>query len=145
VHLQIGESVLGMRRASWPRRRALGSGNLGLFVLIIVGIVVAQTWYDWRKNNKDLVLPEWAKGVALGGVLAVCLAAITSYATGWMQDSATQSAASDASRVFWPQVALVAISGGVIFLMTRKKRLNWLLLLTGMILAAFCVGMFLSS
>jgi hypothetical protein len=118
---------------------------LGLFVLIIVGVVVAQTWYDWRHNSKDLVLPDWAKGVALGGVLAICLAAVTSYAIGWMQDSAVGSAASPATRVFWPQLGLVAISGTVVYLMTRKRRWHWVLLLAGLIMAAFCVGMYFGS
>jgi hypothetical protein len=118
---------------------------LGLFVLIIVGVVVAQTWYDWRLSSKDLVLPEWAKGVALGSVLAVSMAAATSYAIGWMQDSAAQAADPAASHLLWPQLGLVAISGTVIFLMTRKRRLPWMLLLAGMILAAFWVGMYFGS
>jgi hypothetical protein len=118
---------------------------LGLFVLIIVGVIVTQTWYDWKKSSKDWVLPEWAKGVALGGVLAVSLAAMSSYATVWMQDPAAAFGGSFTGRTLWPQVALVTISATVIFLMARKKRLPWMILLAGMVLAAFWVGMVLGS
>jgi hypothetical protein len=118
---------------------------LGLFVLIIVGVVVAQTWRDWRQNSKNWVLPEWARGVALGGVLAVSLAAVSSFATAWMQDPATQWGDTLQSRVFWPQAGLVAIAGAVIFFMVRKRRLPWMVLLAGMVLAAFWIGMALGS
>jgi hypothetical protein len=118
---------------------------LGLFVLIIVGVVVAQTWYDWRKNSKDWVLPDWARGLALGGIVAVSIAAVTSFATAWIADPVSQMGGVIASRVFWPQAGLVLISGTVIFLMARKRRLPWLLLLAGMVLAAFWVGMALGS
>lgn len=128
----------GLSARTWER-------NLGLFVLIIVGLVVAQTWYDWRKNSKELALPEWAKGVALGGVLAICLAALTSYAIGWMQESAMQSASPTASWRLWPELALLAVSGSAIFLMTRKRRWHWLMLLVGMVFAAFCIGMYFGS
>lgn len=118
---------------------------MGLFVLIIVGVVVAQTWHDWKKNSKDWVLPEWAKGIALGGVLAISIAAITSFASGWMQDPASQLGGVLESHTFWPQVGLVAISATVILLMARKRRLPWMLLLAGMVLAAFWVGMVLGT
>jgi hypothetical protein len=119
---------------------------LGLFVLMIVGVVVAQTWHDWRKNSKDWVLPDWARGIALGGVLAVLIAAASSYATSLIEDPASRlDGGMLDSRTFWPEVGLVAISATVIFLMARKRRLPWMLLLAGMILAAFWVGMVLGS
>ena len=118
---------------------------MGLFILIIVGIVVAQTWHDWKKNSMDWVLPEWAKGVALGGVFAITIAALTSYATAWIQDPPTQLGGMLESHAFWPQVGLVGISVAIVILMTRKRRLPWMLLLAGMILAAFWVGMVLGS
>jgi len=113
---------------------------LGLFVLIIIALVVAQTWHDWRKNSKDLALPEWAKGLALGGVLAVSIAGLASFASAWIQDPTSHLGGMLESREFWPQVGLVAISATVILLMARKRRLPWILLLAGMILAAFWVG-----
>jgi len=113
---------------------------LGLFVLIIIAVVVAQTWHDWRKNSKDLVVPEWAKGLALGGVLAVSIAGLASFASAWMQDPMSQLGGILESHEIWPQIGLVAISATVILLMACKRRLPWMLLLAGMILAAFWVG-----
>ncbi len=37
--------------------------NVALFVLLIVGVVVAQTWLDWRDTAKKWVLPDWAQGL----------------------------------------------------------------------------------
>jgi len=34
---------------------------VALFVLILVGVVVAQTWLDWRTRKKSWVMPEWAR------------------------------------------------------------------------------------
>ena len=44
---------------------------MALFVLILVGVVVTQTWLDWRDAKKAWSMPEWAKGMALGGVIAI--------------------------------------------------------------------------
>src|SRR5450755_3181810 len=66
--------------------------RVALFVLILVGVVVAQTWVDWRDTRKKWIVPNWAKGTALAGVIAVSLAAIASFASVWIQDSADQSA-----------------------------------------------------
>jgi hypothetical protein len=119
---------------------------LALFVLIIVAIVVFQTWKDWKLLSKNWVIPDWLRGVALGGVLAISIAAMSSYATAWIEDPAARFGDNAiSSRVFWPQLALVAISGTVILLMTRKKRLPWMILLAGMVLAAFWVGAVLGS
>lgn len=118
---------------------------MGFFVLFIVGIVVAQTWHDWKKNSKDWSLPEWARGLAIGGVIAVSIAAVSSFAMGWMTDSAGQLGNYLNSNMFWPQAGLVVISAAVILLMARKRRLPWMILLAGMVLAAFWVGIVLGS
>lgn len=118
---------------------------MGLFVLLIIGIVVAQTWYDWRKNSKDWALPEWVRGAALGGVLAVSIAGLSSFAAGWIQDPHPQLSGMLESHTLWPQVGLVAVSATVILLMARKRRLPWLLLLGGMVFAAFWIGTVLGS
>lgn len=118
---------------------------MGLFVLFIIGLVVAQTWYDWRKNNKDLALPEWANGLALGGILAVSTAGLASFASAWMRDPSSQLGAIVDAHEFWPQVALVAVSTIVILLMARKRRLPWMVVLAGMVIAAFWVGSLFAS
>ena len=119
---------------------------MGLFVLIVVGLVVAQTWLDWRETRKLWVIPEWAKGAALAGVLAVSLASASSFASAWMQDATGQWTAGFSSRLFWPELAfLLAMLSLIVFAARRKKNLRLLLLLAGCFLAIGCLGLMLSS
>ena len=60
---------------------------MALFVMLIVGVVVVQTWLDWRDARKSWVLPDWAKGVALAGASGALLTAVTSSASFLMQDA----------------------------------------------------------
>ena len=118
---------------------------LGFFALFIVGVVIAATWHDWKTNSKDWVLPEWMRGVAVGGVIAVTIAAVSSFAMGWITDPASQVGNLLDSRALWPEVGLVAISATTILVMARKQRLRWMILLIGMVLAAFWVGIIAGS
>lgn len=119
---------------------------MALFVLIIVAIVVYQTWKDWSLLSKNWVIPDWVRGIALGGMLAISIAAVSSYATAWIEDPAARFGDNAiSSHMLWAQIGLVAISGTVILLMARKKRLPWMILLAGMVLAAFWVGAVLGS
>jgi len=117
---------------------------VALFVLLVVGIVVAQTWLDWRDTQKDWALPEWAKGTALAGVVAVSLAAISSYASVWLEDTG-QSSSGLGLHVFWPDLGFLLCTMGIIIAAVRKKRLRWMLLLTAMVTGLFWLGMTLSS
>ena len=119
---------------------------MGLFVLIVVGLVVAQTWLDWRETRKLWVIPEWAKGAALAGVLAVSLASAASFASAWMQDATGQWAAGFSSRLFWPELAfLLAMLAIIVSAARRKKNLRLVLLLAGCFLAIFCLGVAIFS
>jgi hypothetical protein len=117
---------------------------LALFVLLVVGIVVAQTWLDWRDTQKDWVLPEWAKGTALAGLVGVSLAAASSYASVWLED-ASQSTTGLGSRLFWPELGFLVCSMTVIIFACRQKRARLMLCLTGVIIVAFWLGFNLSS
>jgi hypothetical protein len=114
---------------------------VALFILILVGVVVAQTWFDWRDAKKAWIIPEWAKGMALGGLLAVSLAAATSVAAVWLRDDAGQSTGAFVTRLFWPELAFVACGIGIIVVAARKKWLRFMLLLAGVVIAAFWLGM----
>jgi hypothetical protein len=118
---------------------------VALFVLIVVGVVVAGTWLDWRDTKKSWIAPDWAKGAALAGVIAVSLAAATSFASVWIQGPVSQWAAEFGSRLFWPELLFLLSMMGIIIFSVRKKRLRLLLLLAGVILGAFWLGMSLSS
>jgi len=118
---------------------------VALFVILIVGIIVAQTWLDWRDTRKNWVLPEWVRGMALAGVVAVSLAAATSFASFWIQESAGQWAQGLGSRVFWPQFGFLLCAMGIIIATLRKKRLRLMVILTCLLTIAFWLGITLSS
>lgn len=118
---------------------------MALFVLILVGVVVAQTWTDWRDTRAKLVIPDWAKGTALAGAVATSLAAIASFAAVWIQDSSSQAGSAIPSRLFWSELAFLLCMMGVVLLSLRKKRLRLILLLVAMVVGAFWLGMMLSS
>jgi len=118
---------------------------VALFVVAVVGLVVAQTWLDWRDTRKNWVLPEWAKGVGLAGLVAVSLTAATSFASVWIQDSAGQPPSAFGSRLFWPQLGFLLCAMGIIIATLRKKRLRLMLILTALLTFAFWLGISLSS
>jgi hypothetical protein len=114
---------------------------LALFVLMVVGLVVAQTWLDWRDTKKGWVVPDWAKGTALAGVLAVSLTAATSFASAWIQDPANQTDSDFSISHLWPEIAFLFCVLGIIVFTVRKKRPRLMLLLTGVVVAAFWIGL----
>ena len=118
---------------------------MALFVLILVGVVVVQTWLDWRDTLKTWVFPNWAKGTALAGILAASLAAITSFASVLIQEPASQSGPETVSKLFWPELAFLVCMMGVIVVSVRKKRMRLMLLLVAMVCGAFWLGVMLSS
>jgi len=118
---------------------------MGLFVLIAVGIVVVQTWMDWRDSRKSSAIPEWVKGLALGGAITACMTAAASYATVWLQDPASSIGSSPMPRAFWPELAFLACLMGIIVVAARKKRMRLALLLSGVVVIAYWLGMTLSS
>lgn len=107
---------------------------MALFVLIVVGIVVAQTWVDWRQTRKDWVFPDWAKGTALAGAIAVSLAAMTAFTSVWLQDTSNDWAASFGNRSLWLQIAFLIATLGVIVVAIRKKQLRIVCLIAAAVL-----------
>lgn len=120
-------------------------GSVALFVLILVAVVVGQTWADWRDASKKWVVPDWAKGTALAGVLAAILTALTSFASAWIQDSASPTGSAFPSKFFWPELALLLCVLGVMVLSLRKKGLRLMLLVVAMIFGAVWIGLMLLS
>lgn len=118
---------------------------MALFVLIVVGVVVAQTWLDWRQTRADWIIPDWAKGAALGGVIAVSLAAATSFASVWMEDPSGQWANGFGARAIWSQALFLVVMMAIVIAAARKKRMRWTLLVAGGLVAVFWLGITLSS
>jgi hypothetical protein len=117
---------------------------VALFVLAVVGIVVAQTWLDWRDTRKNSPLPSWAKGTAMASVVAISLASAASYASVWIEGSG-ESTAGTGSQLLWPELGVLLCAMGIVILIARKKRIRWMFILTGIVVAAFWLGMTLSA
>ena len=120
---------------------------MALFVLLIVGVVVAQTWLDWRDTKKSWVVPDWAQGLALAAVVGASITAAASFASFWMNQGPNlgASAFGFSSRLFWPELAFLLCAMGIIVAAVRKKRLRLLLVLSGLLLGAFWIGMVITS
>ena len=116
---------------------------MALFVLIIVGVIVAQTWTDWRDSLKSWHVPDWAKGVALGGSVGISIAAASSFASVWLRDSAAHLTGGVGSGLFWLELAFLVAMMGVIVLATRRKRLRIILLIACALAAAVWLGIVL--
>lgn len=115
---------------------------MALFVLIVIGLVVAQTCLDWREANRTWVLPDWAKGLALAAVAAIALTSATSFASSWLVGETGNWSTELSSRHLWFQTGFLVCTMGLIVLGAHKKRLRLALFMTGIAAAIICwVGM----
>jgi hypothetical protein len=115
---------------------------VALFVLVVIGLVVAQTWLDWRETKRNRVVPDWAKGSAVAAVVAISLTSVTSFASSWLGGEAGNWSVELSSRRFWFQTGFLVCTMGLIILGARKKRLRLALFMTGIAAAIICwVGM----
>jgi carbohydrate-selective porin OprB len=115
---------------------------VALFVLVVIGLVVSQTWLDWRETKRNWVVPEWAKGLALAAVAAISLTSATSFASSWFLGETDNWSTELTSRRLWFQLGFVVCTMGLIVLGARKKRLRLALFMAGIAAAIICwVGM----
>lgn len=113
---------------------------MALFVLILVGIVVTQTWFDWRNAKKGWSVPDWGKGIALGGLAAVSLAASSAFASVWIGEEAGDLTGGFGSPRFWLGLICSLAMLGILVYGIRKKRLRLTMLLGGALIAAIVLG-----
>lgn len=116
---------------------------MALFVLIVVGLVVGQTWLDWRDSIKGWVVPNWAKGFALGGVIAVSLAATASFASVWLRDRSASWTDGVVSWRFWMELGFLLAMMGIIVLASRRKHGRVVLFLICLLAGILWLGMVL--
>ncbi len=115
---------------------------MALFVLVVIGLVVAQTWLDWRDTKRNWVVPEWAKGLALAAVVAISLTSVTSFASSVLSGEAGNWSAELTSRQTWFELGFLVCTMGLIILGAHKKRLRLALFMAGIAAAIICwVGM----
>jgi hypothetical protein len=112
---------------------------VALFVLLIVAVVVAQTWVDWRDAHKQALIPDWAKGAALASVLAVSLALAASYASAWIQGNESLSSGTG-SRFFWPEVGFLLSTMSLTVAAVRNKRFRWMFVAAGILVGVIWIG-----
>jgi hypothetical protein len=116
---------------------------VALFVLLAVGLVVAQTWLDWRDTRKGSLIPDWARGAALAGVLAVSMALATSYASAWIEGAEPAAPRIDYATL-WPQIAFLLCTMGFLVAAARNKRFRWMFVAAGIVVGALWIGFTLS-
>jgi uncharacterized membrane protein len=110
---------------------------VALFILLVVGIIVAATWVDFRDTNKGWVLPDWAKGAALAGVVAALLTGAASFASFWLQEAGSASDGSMVPTVFWPELGFILCVMAVMVAAMRKNRIRVMILFVGLLTAVF--------
>ena len=110
---------------------------MALFVLLIVGVIVAQTWIDFRDESRNLSLPDWAKGTALSGVVAALLTAAASFASYWLENAGNPAESAFVPDRFWPELAFVASVMAIMIAAIRKHRIRVLMLFVGLVTAVF--------
>ncbi len=115
---------------------------MALFVIVVIGLVVAQTWRDWRDTKRNWVVPDWAKGLALAAVAAISLTSATSFASSVLAGEAGNWTADLSSRQAWFEMGFVVCTMGLIVLGAHKKRLRLAIFMAGIAAAIICwVGM----
>ena len=118
---------------------------MALFILLIVGIVISQTWLEWREAERRIPHPTWASGLALAGVLAASLTAFTSLASIFLRNAGNDWTAGLSSGLILPQIGFLLCALGVVIAAVRKKRLRTMLLLGGLLSVAFWLGLALAA
>ena len=108
---------------------------MALLVLLVVALIVGQTWFDWRETRRQRVMPEWVSGLALAAFVATPLTASASFASMWYQDSLGLNG-TGVGAWFWFEAGFALCAMGIVIAATRKKRLRTLIILSSLLTAA---------
>ncbi len=106
---------------------------MALFVLAVVGVVIAQTWLDWRESSSQELVPSWVRGVALAAWIAASGAAAISFVSSWLHNVAGRDQSKFGPMMLWKEAALLASVLAIIVVAVRKKQLRWMVLLAGVL------------
>jgi hypothetical protein len=117
---------------------------VALVAIVIVALIVGQTWSDWRRDRRGWMLPQWASGLALAALIATPLTATACFASIWYQDSLGLGTSS-LDTWFWLEMGFALSAMGIVIAATRKKQLRVLLLLSAVLTAALWAGLTLFS
>ncbi len=111
---------------------------MALLVVLFVGMVLAQTWYDWRAAHRSSAASAWAGGLAIGGLFAAALATGISL---FEQKTAGEWAAHSAGSLFWLQLIFVLAAMSIVVFAVRKKRARIIVALAAVLLVALCLSL----
>jgi hypothetical protein len=118
---------------------------MAFLILIVVGIVVGQTWLDWRDAERRTPFPAWASGLAMAAVLAASLTTTASLASILYRNAVEQLSGSFGLGLFWPELGFLLCAMGIVVAAMRKKRARTFVMLAGLLTAAFWLGLALAS
>jgi len=79
--------------------------------------------------------------MALGGLIAVPLAAAAAVFSIWIREDPAIAAGAFGSHISWPAIAFLLFAMTILVLAVRKKGLRFMLLLAGVVVAAFWLGL----
>jgi hypothetical protein len=117
---------------------------VALLVLLIVGVVVGQTWMEWRDTRRGWHLPQWASGLGLAALVATPLTATASFASMWYQDS-LGLLGRGIGAWFWFEMGFALCAMGIVVAATRRRRLRTLMVIAGVLTVGLWIGLALSS
>lgn len=118
---------------------------MALFVILIVALIIGQTWWDWRDVQREAALPHWVGGLALAGILAASLSGATSMGSLLYQHTVGELRTGFGSSMFWVEFIFLVCGLAVIVTALRKKSARTLLLVAGVLAFAFWLGLALYS
>ena len=113
---------------------------MALFVVMIVALVIGQTFWDWRDAKRGPAVPHWLGGLALVGFLAAILSGANSMGSVLYQHTVGELQTGSGLGTFWAEAAFLFCGLGVIVAAVRKKSVRTLLLVAGVLSFALWLG-----
>ncbi len=132
------------RIVPYTGQRPYLGGDVALLVLLIVGVVVVQTWMEWRDTRRGWHLPQWASGLALAALVVTPLTATASFASMWYEDS-LGLLGRGVGAWFWFEMGFALCAMGIVVAATRRRRLRTLMVIAGVLTVGLWIGLALSS
>jgi hypothetical protein len=113
-------------------------GSAALFVVFVLGLVVAQVFSDWRRTHHGFAL------AGSDGGLAVCTVFAAAMVTGislFKQKTAGEWPVHSESSFFWPQLLCTLVTMGIVAFVARKKRAPVISALAAILLVVLCLSL----
>ncbi len=113
---------------------------MALFVVLIVALVIGQTFWDWRDTKRGPAPPYWVGGLALAGLLAATLSGANSMGSVLYEHTVGELQSGSGGGMFWAEAAFLLCGLGVIVAAVRKKSVRTLLLVASVLSFALWLG-----